>query len=230
MKLLSVAADAKTIKGQSKGYLTGILYMAPADLNGMGVNLCPASTPGCRASCLYSAGRGAFSNVQRARIAKARFFIEEREKFMSILFKDVEALVKKADRDSMTPCVRLNGTTDIAWESIKFGPLNKTIFEYFPHVQFYDYTKIRGRNKLPTNYHLTFSWGENTKIEQAPTNKNWSVVFSGKKLPTHYAGRPVINGDETDVRFNDPTNCIVGLLAKGKAKKDETGFAIVLDV
>lgn len=230
MKLLSVNADAKTIKGQNRGYLTGILYLAPADLNGLGINLCPAATPGCKASCLYSAGRGAFSNVQRARIAKARLFIQEREKFMSILVDDISRLVRKAERENMTPCVRLNGTSDIAFETIKFGPLNKTIFEYFPHVQFYDYTKIKGRKNLPNNYHLTFSFSENTKSDKVPTDKNWSIVFSGKKLPAEYLGRRVINGDETDVRFDDPTNIIVGLLAKGKAKKDQSGFTHKIEV
>ena len=225
MKLLSVNADAKTIKGNNKGYLTGILYLAPAELNGLGVNLCPSSTPGCRAACLYSAGRGAFSNVQRARIAKAKFFIEEREKFMTLLVDDIQRLVRKADRDGLTPCVRLNGTSDIVWESIKFGPFNKTIFELFPYVQFYDYTKIKGRKNLPKNYHLTYSFsGENTYVP--PAHLNWSVVFKGKQLPLEYMGRRVINGDETDVRFDDSTNVIVGLLAKGKAKNDQSGFVI----
>ena len=36
----------------------------------------------------------------------------------------------------------------------------------------------------------------------------------------------VVNGDESDLRFLDPRNSIVGLKAKGKAKKDTTGFVV----
>jgi hypothetical protein len=50
------------------------------------------------------------------------------------------------------------------------------------------------------------------------------VVF--KKLPKKYLGRKVIDGDETDLRFLDPKNSIVGLIAKGKARHDQSGFVV----
>jgi hypothetical protein len=53
---------------------------------------------------------------------------------------------------------------------------------------------------------------------------NVAAVFH--KVPETYLGRTVINGDETDLRFLDPKGVIVGLKAKGKAKKDTTGFVV----
>lgn len=61
-KLLSVSADAKTVKGNEYGYLTGILYLAPANLSGYEV--CPKASDGCKAGCLFYAGFGAYNNVQ----------------------------------------------------------------------------------------------------------------------------------------------------------------------
>jgi hypothetical protein len=36
----------------------------------------------------------------------------------------------------------------------------------------------------------------------------------------------VIDGTETDLRFLDPNNVVVGLKANGKAKKDVSGFVV----
>ena len=103
-----------------------------------------------------------------------------------------------------------------------------SIFLLFPDVQFYDYTKHPNRKNIPSNYHLTFSRAEDNgeDIKQALKNGlNIAVVFE-KYLPETFLGLPVIDGDKNDLRFLDPDNSIVGLVAKGKAKKDETGFVI----
>ena len=162
MKLLSTA-NPKIQKGTKLGYLSFILHLAPADLSGK--ETCPKRTAGCTAACLNTAGRGGMfkrgettNAIQEARKRKTLFFFEERNGFMEWLVKDIELAIKQSAKKGMVPVIRLNGTSDIAWEKIRFGEW-RNIFEAFPNVQFYDYTKIPGRtnNKLPTNYHLTFS-------------------------------------------------------------------------
>jgi hypothetical protein len=227
-KYLSVGHDAKTVKGEKKGYLTGILYLAPHTIAG-GRTLCPFSTAGCRAVCLYTAGRGAFNSVQEARIRKAQEFQKAPVAFVNGLGEDVQWLVDKAKRDGMIPAVRLNGTSDIEWE--KFG-----IMEKFPDVQFYDYTKwpASKRTDLPPNYHLTYSFSEKpTAGVQALAWKargvNTAVVFNNS-LPDGFRFSrdmgydvPVINGDESDLRFLDPKGVVVGLKTKGSARRADVG-------
>ena len=228
--LLTVDANAKTVKGQRYGFMTGILYMAPADLSG--VNLCPmADMAGCKAACLNSAGRGAMSNVQRARLSKARFFIEQRAAFMRVLVADIERLVRSAKRKGMTPLVRLNGTTDIRWETIKTDD-GRTIFDRFPGVQFYDYTKIANRRDIPANYDLTFSWsGVGAFPEYAKraisAGMRVAVVFRDRgTIPASFMGMRTVDGDDSDIRHLDPQGVVVALYAKGMAKRDVSGFVV----
>lgn len=228
--LLTVDANAKTIKGQRYGFMTGILYMAPADLSG--VNLCPmAEMAGCKAACLNSAGRGAMSNVQRARLSKARFFIEQRRAFMAVLVADVARLVRKAERAGMTPLVRLNGTTDIRWETIPTDD-GRTIFDRFPGVQFYDYTKIANRRDIPANYDLTFSWsgvGAFPQYAQRAIGSGMrvAVVFRDRgTIPATFMGMRTVDGDDSDIRHLDPQGVVVALYAKGKARRDASGFVV----
>lgn len=227
MNYLSVGTDAKTVKGQKYGYLTGILYLAPHTIAG-GRTLCPFSTPECRQVCLYTAGRGGFNTVQAARIRKTKVWLETPGLFLAALEADIHALVAKAFRDGLTPAVRLNGTTDIEWE--KHGIMQK-----FPDVQFYDYTKwpANKRLSLPKNYHLTYSYSE--KKDAAAQTYSWflrgvntAVVFRGGlplrfvlDYPTMGRSLPVINGDDSDLRFTDPKGVIIGLMTKGKARSDK---------
>lgn len=221
--LLGVSTDAKTVKGEKKGVLTGIMYLAPHTLSG--VNVCPmAELAGCAAPCLNTAGRGRMTPVQEARIRKTRFWHEDREGFLTILRADIRRLVAKAKRTNMVPMVRLNGTSDIRWE-IEAPEL----FSEFSNVQFYDYTKLPNRKNVPANYHLTFSYsGANPRYAAfadvaIKNGMNVAVVFR-KLLPETFLGLPVINGDESDVRPYDPQGVVVGLTAKGSAKKDTSGF------
>jgi hypothetical protein len=160
------------------------------------------------------------SSVQNARLRKTILYFQERELFLHLLEKDIASIVRRAGRKGYEPCVRLNGTSDIRWE--RHG-----IMEKFPEVQFYDYTKIVNRRDLPDNYSLTFSRSEcnQDSVEQALSNgMNVAAVFN--ELPSEWMGLPVIDGDLNDLRFKDPKPCIVGLLAKGSAKKDDSGFVI----
>jgi hypothetical protein len=222
MKLLTTE-NAKTPKGETKGYLTGILYLAPASLSG--VNLCPWSTTGCRKACLNTAGRGQFNSIQDARLIKTLHFLNNRAGFIDQLRDDIKALERKAEREGLIPIVRLNGTSDIIWERIA-----PELFIEFSHIQFYDYTKfpIYARGTIPANYKLTYSNHESMQLDELKmlldSQRNVATVF--ETVPKTYLGYQVINGDESDLRFLDPQGVIVGLTAKGKAKKDTTGFVV----
>lgn len=230
-QLLSIDTNPKTVKGQRFGYMTGVLYLAPADLSGYQV--CPmAETAACKDPCLNKAGRGAFDSVQLARIAKTRRFFENRDGFMLDLIYSITQLVRKAKKASLVPLVRLNGTSDIRWETIKVLDTGKNIFELFPDIQFYDYTKIPNRKGLPANYDLTFSYSGviefRPAVEKAlASGLRVAVVFRDKnKIPETFEGLPVVNGDDSDLRPLDAQGVIVGLYAKGRAKKDQSGFVI----
>jgi len=223
MKLLSTT-NYKTSKGEKLGILTGILYLAPAKISGYEV--CPMRSAGCTAACLYTAGMGAFSNVQQARIKKTKMFFEQREEFFKLLHKDIKSLIAKAKKENLTPAIRLNGTSDINWVRFK-------IFEQYPEVQFYDYTKMLNHlTKDVANYHITFSKNESNDVDckiALERGYNVAVVFNTKKglsLPSSWNDYPVYDGDDTDVRFYDPDNHVIGLRAKGMAKKDNSGFVI----
>ena len=238
MKLLSTG-NPKTLKGQSVGYMTYILHLAPASLSGY--NTCPKATPGCEAACLNTAGRGGMfkkgettNTIQQARIRKTKMFYENRDQFMALLVKDIELAVKQSKRLGLKPVFRLNGTSDIAFEKypvIRDGFEYNNIFAAFTELTFYDYTAILGRKVGQySNYSLTFSakdGNDSDVLEAIKQGYNVAVVFGVNKkdpLPETYLGMPVFNGDESDLRFLDPEGVIVGLYAKGKAKKDSTGF------
>ena len=238
MKLLSVG-NPKTLKGMKQGYNTYIMHLAPASLSGH--NTCPKATAGCMAACLNTAGRGGMfkkgentNTIQKARIRKTQLFYNDREQFMALLVKDILLAIKQSAKAGLVPVFRLNGTSDISWEKypVKMGNVYySNIFEAFGYVQFYDYSKILGRkvNHIP-NYSLTFSaadGNDNDVREAIKQGYNIAVVFGIKKnspMPAEYMGLPVFNGDESDLRFLDPKQVVVGLYAKGKAKKDTTGF------
>lgn len=223
-KLLTTQ-NAKTQKGEKKKFLTGILYLKPAESGGLG-NVCPKASDGCKASCLNTAGRGIFDQVQAGRQRKTKLYFDNPSAFADNLITEVQRLVKRAEKLGMTPCVHINGTSDLP-------SLARKVAKALPNVQFYDYTKLPNPQKriLP-NYHLTFSKSENNLDDCLVALKNGvnvAVVFE-KALPKTYLGYKVINGDETDLRFLDKKNkgkaVIVGLTAKGKAKKDTSGFVV----
>jgi hypothetical protein len=228
MKLLSIG-NPKILKGMKQGFMTYILHLAPADVSGY--NTCPKATAGCKAACLNTAGRGGMFKrgestnvIQEARKRKTRFFFEDRENFLATLKDDIRKAIRQSEKKGLVPVFRLNGTSDISWE--KYG-----VIQEFPNVQFYDYTKILGRkvNGL-ANYHLTFSAADGNDLDVFRAIKegyNIATVFGIKKslpMPETYEGVSVFNGDDSDLRFLDPKGVVVGLYAKGKAKKDTSGF------
>jgi len=230
LNLLGVGTNAKTTKGDGSEYLTAILYLAPADTVD-GINICPmAVLAGCKAGCLYSAGRGAMNSVQAARQRKTILWRDNRGEFIAQLHDDLIKFRKYCLKKGIKPVVRLNGTSDIHWER------HIDMAGEYPEIQFYDYTKDikRVRKALPSNYHLTLSYSEANpdyaaSVMQAhkDTGANVAVVFRHKEnMPSQFMQSMVLNGDNDDLRFLDKPRHVVALYAKGDAKKDTTGFVI----
>lgn len=248
--LIRSGNNAKTIKGDGE-YETAIMYLAPANLALKARTVCPmAEQAGCIAGCLNTAGRGQMNNVQQARVNKTLRYLNDRETFMADLYADLERFVRYCKRKGVKPAVRLNGTSDIQWEVAHPVHGFSSIFDAFGDVQFYDYTKVykRARRDLPSNYRLVLSYSEASPayaekvLEIAEeTGCNVAVVYRTKERRDMLAGkvddialeiegahltRHVIDGDSDDLRFLDPEGVIVGLYAKGSAKRDQSGFVI----
>lgn len=249
--------SAKAIKAQGFGYINAIQYLAPSDLSG--VNLCSHASAGCIALCLgWMSGQAGMvsdldadtNEVRQSRIVKAQRFMHDRAAYLLDVVRCIDNLIKQADKAGKKLCVRLNGSTDIAWEGIRFhvrrdkrnraaelklgGGCN--IFDYYPNVEFVDYTKNpkRFERALPRNYHLTFSRSETneaTAIKLLARGVNVAVVFENKpKHGAEWNGHMVIDGDEHDLRQLDPRGdlgYVIALSPKGRrAKKDTSGFVV----
>lgn len=176
--------------------------------------------------------------VQAARIRRTKEYFADRAGFMVRLVADIRKLYKLAAKLGLKPAIRLNGTSDIPWERVPVtladnGATFANVMTVFPGVQFYDYTKRANRRELPANYSLTFSLAEGNDADALTaleTGHNVAAVFHA--VPERFsltAGpltivSPVVDGDEHDLRFLDPRGVIVGLKAKGNAKKDASGF------
>ena len=159
-------------------------------------------------------------------------FFKERQTFLDMLWKEIESSIKSATRKAMIPCFRLNLTSDLPFHKIKNA--GETVLDAFKGVQFYDYTPDPKRftsylaGDLPSNYHLTFSRKEDNELlcdSLFASGGNIAAVFRNQ-LPQSWKSRTIVDGDEDDLRFLDPKNVVVGLVEKGLAKKDSTGFVI----
>jgi hypothetical protein len=230
-KKLLGTKNTKTVKGEKYGWLTHIMYLAPFTQNATGKNICSHASSGCVEACLFGAGRGGmYTSVEQARINKTNYLLADRPKFFAQLVNEIEKLVAKNKNSKDKLCVRLNGTSDLAWEKFKVKD-GKTIMELFPEVQFYDYTKnhLRFTRTLPANYHLTFSRSEsNEEHVENILAMGYSVAVVFDELPETYKGYKVINGDESDLRFKDEKNVVVGLKYKkmtGKGADNKKAFA-----
>lgn len=232
MRVMSIDGNSKLAKTNKKadGRLFAGLSLFPDN------ELCPgAKAAGCMATCLKDAGRAAFTpSINPARQRKADRFKNDRAAFMADLAWDLEALIRKAKREGKIPTARLNVLSDVAWERepiIRNGVEYPGVPQAFPEISMYDYTKRADRiGKTPANYKLTFSfsgrkqYANQVKLAESK-GANMAVVFY-KKLPDTFMGRPVIDGDASDDRFKDDAGIIVGLLAKGPAKQDMSGFVV----
>jgi hypothetical protein len=236
----------KAIKARGFGWLNAINYMAPHDTAGVG-NLCPHASPACMALCLgwhsgqagmikrHANPKTTMNAARRSRVAKARLFMTNRSLFLRELFEGVNRAQRKAYREGLKLCVRLNGATDIGWEGVRF-PNGRTIFEHYSTIQFVDYTKsvkraLRAASDptWPPNYSLTFSRSEINDEDcrrVLAAGGNVAVVFAGDR-PKAYLGHAVIDGDKHDLRHLDPKGVVIALSPKGaKAKRDKSGFVV----
>lgn len=223
MKLLSTG-NTKLEKSKKLGWKTYGLSLSPAGISGK--QFCPHRSRGCELACLNTSGRGQTHKVQNSRLKKSLFFINEREAFLDLLNKELKNIQAYGKKRNIPISCRLNVLSDLPWH-------NLIDMESYPFIQFYDYTPNPKRmfqflqGELPKNYHLTFSRKEdNHSVCELVSSAGGNVAAVFDKLPEIYFGKPVIDGDETDLRFLDPKNCIVGLKAKGKAKKDQSGFVV----
>jgi hypothetical protein len=222
-----LGSSAKLEKCKSKRVLARVLYLTPGIF-------CPLATDGCRGCCLgHTSGRMGLQDQTTARDKRAALYLEEPDYFLARLKSELYLLQADAMRLKCRPAVRLNGSSDIAWEQ-----RHPEIFDEFPQIQFYDYTKIptrvhrflgigkRSQRSWPRNYHLTFSADERTTKQAKRILKHGgtvTVVF-WPELPATWCGFPVVDGDTHDARFLDPQGSVIGLRAKGTAKDDDSGF------
>jgi len=229
-ELLTTSAKIEKSDHYSDEFKTSIMYALPAMQSGH--NACPDATD-CAKICIDTTGR--MPMVKTAREYRSSLFYDNRAEFGAKLIAETQDNIKRNDKKGLRTAERLNGTTDYAWEHIRFD--GQTMPELFPDVQFYDYTKSVKRARqhangtMPSNYHLTFSRSELTPdslvTELVESGQNVAVVFD--EIPDTWLGLEVINGDEHDLRFLDKSGVVVGLKAKGpKAKKDTTGFVVRL--
>ena len=227
--------NTKTMKGEKLGYKTYIMYLSPFTQNSKGINVCSHASKGCAEACLFGSGFGGiYSGVEQGRIRKTEFFLKDRLGFLTQLKFEIERAIR-INKDKAIVTFRLNGTSDLPFEKYKVFD-GKNIFELFPDVDFYDYTKnhLRMVKELPSNYHLTFSRSETNDVKALELlNAGFNVAMVFDKLPETYKGFKVVNGDLDDLRFLDDKNVIVGLKYKKMTGKgaDNTlaftsGFAI----
>jgi hypothetical protein len=225
----SVNNSAKLTKNGKVNQHTYGLYLAPAKQSGY--NTCPYSTPECRLGCLNTSGRSAIESyigitkIRDARIKKTKLFYEHPEFFMAWLIAELKTAQTKAKASGFYFSARLNCTSDIDWQNVRVNGQN--IFEIFPDVQFYDYTKNPNKFKnLPSNYHLTLSYtGRNWELckQALELGYNVAMIFNVKnenQIPLTYKGFKVVNGDITDYRVADAKGIIVGLKWKRIANKE----------
>jgi len=239
MRLLTAAAsNTKTAKNAKYSkYLSYILHLAPSNISGF--NVCPKASKGCKLACLNTAGRGVFNSVQAGRIRKTKMLFTQPNEFMYQLMRDLSAVERKAKKLGVKAVVRLNGTSDLDWLNIHLNRgLNSVFYRSpileFPNIQFYDYTKVISRLEAlrPSNYHLTFSRAENNAVDCLKALRlgvNVAVVFKTVPIDVFQVDAKILDGDSHDLRFLDKSNesglgSIIALTAKGKAKRDTTGF------
>ena len=224
--------NAKTKKNSLK---TFILYLAPYNQNAKKINICPMASKGCAKACLFTAGRGKFSNVQNARINKTNYFLYNKELFIKQLALEIVRETAKAEKKGEKIAFRLNGTSDIDFIYLLKKYASLDIADLYPTAVFYDYTKILGKVKKykdHINYYLTFSRAEDNEsaaIAALNDGSNVSIVFNGA-LPNYWRGFKVVDGDTSDLVMLYNKNVVLGLRAKGDAKKDTTGFVVTAPI
>lgn len=187
-------------------------------------NICEWASKGCAAVCLNTSGyAGVFPDVVRGRIARRVLYQTDFPRFERMWHYEMEKALKKAEYMGRPLVVRPNTYSDIDWHG-----KHPDLIERYPTARFHDYTKDQNkyerflRGEHPPNYHLTFSRSEDNQekcLEYLGRGGNIAVTSHIPQPPMWYGYR-TINGDESDLRMDDPKNVVVWLKAKGKARKN----------
>jgi len=233
-------SNPKVLKSLGYGCVNIICHLSPA--NSSGFQVCHMATCGCTKACLDTAGHGGIgdyqkSPVHKARIARTRLLHTHPKIFLKILIQDIEYWQNKADKLGMTLAIRLNGTSDVIWETRV-----PELFNWYKNIQWYDYTKYKStqRKTIPGNYHLTYSRSEKTTTEdikrELAHGRNVAVVFATSALlqeviRTGYKGIEVIDATLHDLRYTDKVGVICGLYYKvaskiGAVVNEKSGFVV----
>ena len=247
IRKLTAGGDTNTKLRKSLGYgfRTIGLSLSPSKESGFG-NLCGSSSTGCVDACLDHQGLASvFENIRFGRIARTALWFLHRDWFLSQLSHEIFNAQRLAERNGEKLAVRLNVFYDIQFE--KYGVLSQ-----FPNVEFYDYSKHVGRaGQMLPNYWVTFSRSETNHedcLRELQRGNNVAIAFdtgrvgnrvsmdaSPLDLPKTWHGFPVIDGDTTDLRFDDlrgrSRGRVVGLRLKAASRAErlgalESGFAI----
>ena len=224
-------SNPKVAKNMKLDVLTIPHNLSPAKESGFEV--CAQRSVGCTIACLHTAGNPVYLPAKlNARIQRTLAFFKCREAYLALMAYELQAHLIKANKVGMKAAARLNTTSDIEWSAMRLN-CGRNLFELFPSIQYYDYTKIIKRaikwasNKLPPNYHITFSKNESNDnhVKQALlVGCNVAICFD--ELPESYMGIDVFNGDLSDYRPSDPLGVVIGLRAKGLARSDTSGFTV----
>lgn len=238
---LLTTTNPKVAKGAAElGYLPAVLHLAPATM--AGANVCPWASAECVAACLNTAGRGGialdasgWNAIQAARIRRTAMMILQPEAFAEKLCAEVTRHARNAQRHGLTPALRLNGTSDVAWHRTHPAIVAHAIAE---GCRVYEYTKRPKPDAAEAGVDITYSYpggNGNAARRYLDCGHRVAVVFATRKgadLPREWRSPwgeafTVIDGDAHDLRFTDPTGVIIGLRAKGKARAirgTRTGF------
>lgn len=238
LELLTIG-NPKTQKSVAHGYRTAVLHLAPhksARVRGEDsypVNVCPHASPGCIASCLNRAGRGAIDATQQARIRRTDWLVNGSD-FVDALDRDIERIVRKAERERLRVAIRLNGTSDLDWSA---GP---TVRRWHNKVTFYDYTKDPHQAFRPGLRKVCFSRSEANETDTLSMLRSGVQVAFVADAPTFAARRRIVvdwirermpaftarysDGDQHDLIWKHGQ--VVVLSPKGPAKRDKTGFVL----
>jgi len=181
--------------------------------------ICPnAIRNGCHVDCLVSSGMMGMKTQQLAMISRTLYYLNFREDFLAMLRVEI---TKGFNKYGDNFAVRLNGTSDINW---------KDIVNEFPHITFYDYSKLRNMVVKNTNknHHYTFSGSMYSQYSRKElrlaidAGLNVAIAFNTKeskkdtlKIPDKLFNKPLVSFDDTDVRFKDKAGSIGYLKRKG---------------
>ncbi len=226
VKLLT--ANRKLESASEYGWLATGLSLLPGRKSG--VEMCP-DRGACFATCLDTSGHGMMPNVVKARMERAKFYVEHPEAFITLLDLEVEKHVEAAAAKDLRPAVRLNVLSDLPWEEIV-----PELFKLHPEVQFYDYTKSRQRARdslkgwWPSNYNLTYSWNERSTgaFGSRLLRDGGRIAYVMREdtvAPAWMRRAGFVDGDEHDLIFLHPPGSIQALKPKGKLRSMRTAFA-----